>query len=224
MIKDIRKLLGEDYEAFAHVVHDSILKAYLVTMEFHNPQHGHNSTTFGQCVWHSSAFFLVKGLRAALPHAIVTRPDHSLRFQIRNAAFYVSKAGHRPGENPDTFVFDQSAIRRRIAYENEVLRLFEIDAADCVVAAPSSIEQHVMIAHCGNPLDGMCRIDAGAIQPARKNESPWIYRNNMWIKKSGLVPAEEVAKLDLEAWSEKPVKELELPRRKPASQRGAEVS
>lgn len=216
MTPELKTLLSDDYDTFRHIVVDSLQLAYSSTLEGHKPAYGHNAQTFGNTVWHSSVHFLLQNFSDKLSSAVVARPDQSLRIQLRDAAFYISKAGYRPDDDIHQFRFDQSAIRARIAAENDRLQLFDYNAIGNVVPPSLPVVWNVMIAHCGNSIDGMCKIAVGPIRSHKKGQSPWIGEPDIiYVKTAGLASVEDVLRADIapapiDPWAEKPVAELQI--------------
>lgn len=212
----LRALLGDLYEPVVHVAHDAIKKAYDDNMgEWFRPHVGNNNSTFGTSVHHSSVYNLTNMFRDALSDVIIQRPSNSLQIQLAATAMYVSKAGHRRDDKPDQFDFSNSEVRRRIAHANERLemeRLFEVSAQRTIVD-PHGIEHYLMLAHCGNPFDGLGRLDIGLLRPHKKNQSPFYWHEPVYKSSVSVATTEQLVALERDDWNNKQVAELELPRK-----------
>ena len=156
----------------------ALKRAYALNIERYNEQVGDDRLTFGVAVWRNSWFLLQEAL-VDLAGAETARPDGSLVIRVGDVLLHTYKVGETETKDINAVRIEGTATKDRIVRGNtEQLRLFELTK----LGGPSNL----VLAHLGNPFDGLCAAYVGA--PTNAMDGPaWE-----WVERIYLIPPEEV--------------------------------
>jgi hypothetical protein len=147
------------YEKFRDVLIKSLERAYDVAAEAHGRDPGFDALTFGVMVWRLSWYHAEQGLAAA--GFTVDRPNNSLRAAVGTFDVHLYRAGDTAQHDIDTdFGFLSGTPTKEAISTNNArqLALFEGDPS----LAPRVTCSQLVLAHTGNPSDGLCAAWLGA--------------------------------------------------------------
>lgn len=152
---------------------------YAINAERYDPQLGDDGLTFGVQVWRNSWHELEAAVQTL--HDISTaRPDGSLVLRIGDVRLHTYKVGNTEELNIHNVRISGTATKDRIVHSNvEQLQLFS-------TAPPATGPPNLVLAHAGNPFDGLCAVYVGA--PTEDEAGPsWS-----WVESLYQIPPDEV--------------------------------
>ena len=196
-------------EATAHLLADRFVAAlrrvYILNAERHEEAIGDDRLTFGVQVWRNSWFALEEEL-TDLDLVRTSRPNGSLAIHIGRAILHPYKVGATEELNIETVRIAGTLTKDRIAASNQ-MTLFEEESPSGSASEPA----HLVLAHSGNPFDGLCGIWVGA--PTLTDDGPaWL-----WVEQIYRIPPEEVRRTEepgpepsFPPYTEMPLSEIDL--------------
>lgn len=172
-----REIFGELADDLIHGIVVAMERDYAANADRHDESIGDDGQSFGWLVAHSAANFLEQEL-GAIPGIAFSRPLNSFQAELRDVVLHPCKTGSEFGDDVHVALLDGSLSRQRFVAENaEQLTLFH--GNPMTGWEPSTAEgprlRHLVIAHCGNPRDGLCWICVGAPHADGRSGSPWYW-------------------------------------------------
>lgn len=193
---DFDALDQEVREDFTPEVREQLVQTfsqgYENVADYHNPGIGHNSATFGFCVYHCCKFEFAK--IASLPDSTVTifkENPFFLKIGKSLAGFY--KVGYSSNDNIwDSFPKNTHGALQLVDYDltNTYLPGFEKKV---------ELRHNIILSHLGNPEEGLCalyicipsRVENGHIRE-------WGYADLLWKREAGTIVKPQIVELHQE--------------------------
>ena len=149
------------YDEFIQILVDCLTKAYDTAAEVHGRDPGFDGLTFGVMVWRLSWHHAEEALSAA--GFRVDRPNNSLRAEVGPFSVHLYRAGDNASfdiENDFGFLVGTPTKTSIPTTNSHQLTLFD---AESDRSEPSGTHcTHLVVAHTGNPTDGLCAAWLGA--------------------------------------------------------------
>jgi len=174
MEQDARRLFTA---YFGRTILSAIKKAYQVRSDGHRPDDGDNAMTFGMNV----RFSIEKFIEESFPQGgdvAISRPLGSFQLAYRGNLYHFYKFGMNAGDRVDALTFDDSVTKVNIVADNQL-------------ALPGIPDlRHLIVAHSGNPEDGLLEVYLGAPNALGTEGSPWAWRHCVFAAEGVLKRAE----------------------------------
>jgi len=151
-------------DRFGEAVLSAIKKAYQIRSDGHRPGDGDNAMTFGMNVRFSIEKFVEASL-AQSREVGISRPAGSFQIAYRNHLYHFYKFGMDAGDSVDDLNFDDSETKINIVADNQLP----------LPGIPDL--RHLIVAHSGNPEDGLLEVYIGAPNALGTQGSPWAWRH-----------------------------------------------
>jgi hypothetical protein len=148
---------------YGRVMLNAIKRAYNLRANGHRPGDGDNATTFGMNV----RFSIEKFFEDAVIHngaVSISRPAGSFQAVHLGHVYHFYKFGSNPSDSVDDLELDNSETKINIVAHNQLSLPGIPDLRDLIVA------------HSGNPEDGLLEVYVGAPNGLGHDGSPWAWR------------------------------------------------
>jgi hypothetical protein len=190
-------------EELPHRIVTALQHTYAMNAERHDPSLGDDGLTFGVGVWRNSWHGLEEAVEP-LPDVSSERPDGSLVLVIGATRIHSYKVGNTEELDIATVRFSGTATKSRIVRSNaEQLQLFD---SATTLAPPANL----VLAHAGNPFDGLCAVYVGV--PTEGDSGPsWHWVEELFrIPPSDIRRSEPIAQGPTTPYSDMPVTDFDL--------------
>ena len=158
-------------ESFGRKLLTLIAQAYRVRAQMHRPDIGDNATTFGMNVRFSIEKFLEDELMT-IREVHISRPVGSFQIAYAGHIFHFYKFGMTINDRVDQLTFDDSSTKINLVVDNQL----------ALPGFPNF--KHWVIAHSGNPTQGLVEVYIGAPHTLGGGGSPWAWRHRIFMNES----------------------------------------
>jgi hypothetical protein len=141
----------------------AIKRAYRIRADGHRSGDGDNAMTFGMNVRFSIEKF-VDDAFARDSQVVIARPAGSFQAAFAGHLYHFYKFGSDASDSVDALDFDDSETKMNIVAYNQM----------SLPGIPDM--RHLIVAHSGNPEDGLLEIYVGAPDALGHDGSPWAWR------------------------------------------------
>ena len=146
---------------------DLIAESYHIRARAHNAAIGDNAMTFGTNVRFTVERLLEDALQET-PGLVVSRPVGSFQIAYMGHVFHFYKYGMDMSDDIDELSFDDSTTKMNLVNDNQL-------------SLPGISElRHWVVAHCGNPEQGLVEVYIGAPHALGGHRSPWAWRHQIY--------------------------------------------
>lgn len=182
-------------QSFGRKILELIASAYRLRAGTHDAALGDNAMTFGMNVRFSIEKFLEDEL-ISLREVDISRPVGSFQISYGGHIFHFYKFGMARTDSIDQLSFENSSTKINLVVDNQLT----------LPGFPDL--KHWVIAHSGNPIDGLIEVFIGAPHTLGGTGSPWAWRHRVF----SATPAGSENELGDGAAFEEDVWEMELHR------------
>jgi len=161
---DVLKLMDEP---FGRKMLASIARSYEVRRHTHDESIGDNAMTFGMNVRFTVEKFLEDEL-ATHPGLTIARPMGSFQIAYREHIFHFYKFGMHVNDSIDNLSLDDSTTKINLVIDNQM----------SLPGIPTL--RHWIVAHSGNPQQGLIEVYIGAPNTLGEHGSPWAWRQRLF--------------------------------------------
>jgi hypothetical protein len=175
LMNRVAQHLGPLHASLEGAIVDALRQVYDANAERHDPALGDDGQSFGLLVAHNARAFLEQELEG-YPEVRCSRPLNSFEIAVNGVVLHPCKTGSSYDDSVHDAVLDGSLTRQRFVSENAAqLTLFRADGTGGWMngSEPAPRLRHLVIAHCGNPHDGLCWVAIGAPRSSGRSGSPW---------------------------------------------------
>lgn len=171
----VAEYFGARHAALEGAIVAALQRDYEANGERYDPGLGDDGQSFGLLVAHNARAFLEQEL-AGSPGVTCSRPLNSFEIEVNGIVLHPCKTGSTHEDSVHDALLDGSLTRQRFVSANVAqLTLFRSDGGRGWIdgSEPALRLTHLVIAHCGNPLDGLCWVAIGAPRSSGRSGSPW---------------------------------------------------
>lgn len=161
---EVLELMGEP---FGRRMLDAIEQAYQVRQRRHDAGIGDNAMTFGMNV-RFTVEKLLENAFAEHPGLKISRPMGSFQIAYHGHIFHFYKFGMNANDSIENLSLDDSTTKINLVLDNQ-LSLPGIPAL-----------RHWIVAHSGNPRQGLIEVYIGAPNTLGERGSPWAWREQIF--------------------------------------------